>query len=99
MGIVELPLSQFLGRLQRQSREAVSLPEIFEHFGFIIQDLADQNISIAEAFAMFRQKSTNVEVRAAAEFLLGLVDKILHFPKDTRYWEVSLTSEVISCTL
>ena len=92
--LFEATLNQVTDRLKRQSREFVSLPELFEYFGFIFQDLTDKSISIAEAFAMFRLKSNSVEVRAAAEYALEFIDKVLNNPKDSRFWEISLSNEV-----
>jgi hypothetical protein len=94
VNLTEHSLSQYLERLQRQGREFVSLPEIFEHFGFIFQDLADQSVGIAEGFAMLRMKCKNDEVRSAAEYLLGILDKIINRPKDTRFWSINISDEV-----
>lgn len=92
--LVEHTLAQYLERLQRQGREYISLPEIFENFGFIFQDLADQSLGIAEGFAMLRLKCKNDEVRSAAEYLLSILDKIINRPKDTRLWSINIADEV-----
>ena len=55
-------MSQFLANVDKQGRKMVSFPEILEHFGYVLQDLADTNISVSEAFAMFRLRCNNVEV-------------------------------------
>jgi hypothetical protein len=97
ISLTDQQLAQYLERLRRQGREFVSMPEIFEHFGFIFQDLADQSISIAEGFAMLRMKCKNDVVRAAAESLMTILDKILSHPKDTRLWSVNISEEVHFC--
>ena len=60
--LIEQTSSQFLANVDKQGRNIVTFPEIIEHFGYIFQDFADTNISVSEAFAMFRVRCNNVEV-------------------------------------
>ena len=91
--LIEQPVDQYLEKIDRQGRRVVSLPELVEHFGYILQDHADTSISVSEAFAMFRMRCNNTEVRAAAELALSQIQNILNHPKDTRLWEINITGE------
>ena len=90
---IELPLTKFKERLERQSRGRFSLPEIFEHFGPSVQEFADASVSVAEAFAMLRLYHSTTDVRLAADMAIKIVDNILSKADDSKFWQVNVKSD------
>jgi Ca2+-binding EF-hand superfamily protein len=91
--MIELFLTKFSDRLQQQNRGFYSLPEIFEHFGLIIEESADAAVSIAEVFAMLRLHCNTNTVRLAADMSLKIIDNILKNPSEIKYAQVNIKSE------
>ena len=67
---VDLKVKTFLARLSKQARAVCSLPEVVEHFGPELQELADASVSVSEAFAMLRMHLPAADVRLAADLAL-----------------------------
>ena len=82
-----------------QARDVVSLPEIIEHFGAELEELADSSVSIAESFAMLRMHLVNVDVRQAADLALKILDNILDHPNDPKLWKLNLKNEEMQTKL
>ena len=82
-----------------QARDVVSFPEIIEHFGAELEELADSSVSIAESFAMLRMHLVNVDVRQAADLALKILDNILDHPNDPKLWKLNLKNEEMQTKL
>jgi hypothetical protein len=67
---VDLKVKTFLVQLGKQGRSVFSLPELVEHFGPEMQELADASVSVAEAFAMLRMHLPAADVRLSADLAL-----------------------------
>eukprot|EP01041_Mallomonas_annulata_P000829 gene829-1611_t len=89
----ERVLQSMKERLERHSRVKVSLPELLEHIGPIIQDLTESSISISESFAMLRLHCNSSDVRTAADLVLKLVDNIILHPEASKYWQINILNE------
>ena len=91
---VDHTLTAFKAKLDRQARGTVSLPELFEQFGLALQELSESSVSIAEAFAMLRMRLSAVDVRAAADVVMKVIDNLLEHSNDPKYWHVNIRNEV-----
>lgn len=92
--LLETPMRKFNERLVRQARGRFSLPEVFEHLGPFIQDIAEASVGVDEAFSMVRLYLASSDVRAAADLALKIIDNMILHKDDSKYWQVNVRSEV-----
>ena len=80
-------------KVQKKGADVISLAEIFEHFGSLITELADSAANVGEAFAMLRTKLASVDIRAAADLAIRILDRAVAH-QDPKYWQINVKSEV-----
>jgi hypothetical protein len=88
-------LEKFKERMDKVKLGQIVLPDLFEHFGIIIQETGDYTVTVSEAFAMLRFQCDAQDVRAAAETSLRVIDNMLKNQENPKYWRINVTSEVI----
>eukprot|EP01034_Spumella_vulgaris_P024262 gene24262-30582_t len=86
------PLKKFEKRLQEQRRTAVSLPDVFEHFGLFVQEVAETSISVSDAVSLFTLKHSNADVRLACEVVMSIVNNILSHEEDPSRWSLNIAN-------
>jgi hypothetical protein len=86
------PLKRFEKRLADQRRAAVSLPDIFEHFGLVVQEVAEASISVSDAVSVFTLKHSNADVRLACEAVMSVLENILSHEEDPSRWSLNIAN-------
>lgn len=91
---IEMLVNKFIDKLKKQGRDKFTLPEVFEHFGSILQEMSDSTVTIPEAFALLRLNLPVPEVTSAAHVAMKIIDNILNHVNDSKYWQINIKSEV-----
>jgi Ca2+-binding EF-hand superfamily protein len=89
------PLRAFTEHINLQRRQTFSLPEVFEYFGSYIEEAGEGHVTVNDSFLLLNQNYQLHEVRAIGEKVLDIIEKILHNPKEPKYWSLNINSEVI----